>query len=257
MSQRRSRRRIIEGVRLEAGGLLPGETRVEDWPGGELRIVVRRPDIQLGVPIPELPIEEVEFGRGDYVPFGHGFALPASLSVEHVEEMPGIEFEIGVRDGRPRCVAIRSLEGGEPITTTLLRSGRLPAIPRVVRESVAQNAVRVVRSSEGETIGIHSLSTSELRDTFEERSADVDSAVDELERRERRWRLTDEHLAEVAAVYREALNEGRPTGKAVARKFETSEENARRWVARARTRGQETGDVDRFLPETEPRKARG
>jgi len=249
MSQRkRSTSRLIEGVKIERGGLLPGEMRVTDWPGGELRVVIRRPSIVPGVPISEFPIEETELHRSEYTPFGQGYALPSSLKTELAEEAPGLEFEIGVRDGRPRCVAIRSTEAGPPITTTLLKSSRLPAIGRVVRECVAETAVRLVRIVDGDVIGLHGLSTPDLRATWEERVVDIDASLDDLERGERRWRITDEHLEEVAAVYRDALAHGFSTAKAIAERWSTTEENARRWVVRARQRG--------FLPPTEPRKAR-
>jgi hypothetical protein len=240
--------RIIEG-KLDRAGLLLGESRVTDWSGGELRVVVRRPQIIAGKLPSEFPIEETTWGGGPYVPFGEGFALPSQLSTELVQEAPGLVFEIAVRDGRPRCVAIRSTETGPPITTTLLKSSRLPAIGRLVREAVAERAVRLVRTVEGEVIGVLGVSTPDLFSTFDERTADIEAALADLEIGERRWRMTDEHLEEVASVYREAYAKGDPTARAIAERWTTTEQNARRWVSRARGRG--------FLPPTEPRRARG
>lgn len=240
--------RIIEG-RLERGGLLPGESRVTDWSGGELRVVVRRPKIIVGKVVSELPIEETTWGSGPYVPFGEGFALPSRLSTELAQEAPGLEFEIAVRDGRPRCVAIRSTETGPPITTTLLKSSYLPAIGRLVREAVAENAVRLVRTVDGEVIGVHGVSSPDLFSTLDERTTDIDAAVANLEVGERRWRMTDEHLREVASVYRDAFAKGDPTARAIAERWGTTEQNARRWVLRARKEG--------LLPPTQERRARG
>jgi hypothetical protein len=244
----RARRRTIKGVRLEPGGLLPGESLVKGWPGGELRTVIRRPEIIEGLTVADLPIEEVEWGGGVYAPLGESFALPEWIRVVLEDEAPGLEFEIRVRNGQPCCVAIRSLESGPPITTTLLKSGKLPAIGRLVRETVAERAVRLVRTVEGEVIGILSLSTSDVFASWDERIADVNTAVMDIENSGQRWRMTDEHLKEVAKVYRDAYDRGVPTGREIANHFDTTEQNARRWVARAR--------ADGHLPKTEPRKAR-
>jgi hypothetical protein len=233
----RARRRSIKGVKLSPGGLLPGEERVTDWPGGELRVVFRQPEIIEGVPLAELPIEEIEWQRDTYVPFGGGFALPQPLKTELVQEAPGLEFEIAVRDDQPRCVAIRSLKEGPPLTTTLLKSSALPAIGRVVRETVTDAAVRLVRTVDGEVIGVQAHSTPDLHTSFEDRSSDVADAVDEIQSAERRWRITDQLLSEVADEYRDAHARGVPTGRAIATRWMTTEQNARRWISRAREAG--------------------
>jgi hypothetical protein len=51
-----------------------------------------------------------------------------------------------------------------------------------------------------------------------------------------RHELSDEHLAEVAAVYREAVAQGKRTTATVADHFCTSQTTARRWVSMARQR---------------------
>lgn len=50
----------------------------------------------------------------------------------------------------------------------------------------------------------------------------------------RRNRVTSDHLAEVAQVYREAWAAGEPPTKAVAEHFSTSHSTAARWVGKAR-----------------------
>lgn len=53
----------------------------------------------------------------------------------------------------------------------------------------------------------------------------------------RRNRITDEHLASVAAVYRAAQQAGEPPTMAVATQFQTSHSTATRWVGLARSTG--------------------
>lgn len=224
-----------------------------DWPGGRLRIVVRRPHfddryVKHGrLVVEDLPIEEVELGQAECVPFADGFALPQPL-IDGDPELPGLLIHIGVREGRPCCVGLTSTEAGPPLTTTLLRSDAVPPIGRVVREMVEVETVRVVETVDGEMIGVSALSTPELSPPLDDRNVDIRAALDEAERSHRRWRLTDEHLLEVASIYRDALSQGLPTAATIAAHFKTTEQNARRWVQRARERD--------FLPETDPRKAR-
>lgn len=54
----------------------------------------------------------------------------------------------------------------------------------------------------------------------------------------RRNRLTAEHLANVAAVYRQAWQDGLPPTKAIAADFSVSHSTAARWVGAARKAGQ-------------------
>lgn len=67
-----------------------------------------------------------------------------------------------------------------------------------------------------------------------------------LERKRPKRYLTPEHLAEVAAVYREAVVTGKPV-LAVKEKWGTSPGTARRWVQEARAAG--------FLRPAKPRRA--
>ena len=92
---RRQRRRIIKGVRLEAGGLLPDEVRVKNWRGGPLRVVSRAPRWAEGLPLRTgSDVEETNLGTQEYVPFGGGFAIPDPLPVEHTDEFPGLWFDV-------------------------------------------------------------------------------------------------------------------------------------------------------------------
>ncbi|MFJ7525195.1 hypothetical protein ACIQ1S_09730 [Streptomyces griseus] len=53
----------------------------------------------------------------------------------------------------------------------------------------------------------------------------------------KRYRLTSEHLAQVAAIYREALKEGSGPTRAVANHFDIPHSTAAKWVGRARSQG--------------------
>jgi hypothetical protein len=59
----------------------------------------------------------------------------------------------------------------------------------------------------------------------------------------RRNRLTPEHLAKVAEVYRQAWEDGEPPTKAVAQNFSVSHSTAARWVGAAR-KAKHLGDAD-------------
>lgn len=65
----------------------------------------------------------------------------------------------------------------------------------------------------------------------------------------RRNRITDQHLTDVATVYRNADAAGRPPTRAVAEHFQTSHSTAARWVGLARQAGKlppaETGRKER------------
>ena len=246
----RRRRRLIRGATLGADGLLLGEKRVAGWRGGRLRVVVRQLKLEAGVPVDQLPIEEVDLGTSEHVAFGDCLALPTYLETAGVEIVEhGLRFHVGIRDGRPSCLGISSTDTGPALTTAMLKSGRIPAIGRIVRELVTEFAVRVVRTPAREIIGVLATSTGDPWSTFAERTSDVDMAIDEIESRARRWRLTDEHLEEVAQVYRDALAQNRSTEKAIVDRWKTTPGNARRWVLKARKAG--------YLPPTVERKARG
>lgn len=70
------------------------------------------------------------------------------------------------------------------------------------------------------------------------------SMVEQEEGSPSRRRMTDEHLADVAAVYRAAWQSGGNPTQAVADQFNTSHSTAARWVSLARKA--------EFLPVTDP-----
>ena len=66
-------------------------------------------------------------------------------------------------------------------------------------------------------------------------STALDAAVSSRERA--RNRITDEHLEQVARVYRQALDTGIPPKKAVSAELHASTSTAGRWISQARKRG--------------------
>jgi hypothetical protein len=199
-----------------------------------------------GVPVQDLPIEETDLGPMPCVPFGRGFALPQPNS-----SGSDPEIHIGVVDGMAGCVKI--VARSRLLTASTLRSlttrsnvdsphdATLPPpgpIGEIVRGMVTETAVRVVRTVEGEVIGVHSFSTDNVLATIEERTIDIATELSDAERSRRgRKPLTDKHLKEVAEVYREAISQRRSTQRTIAEKWTIQYATARRWVAIARERG--------------------
>jgi hypothetical protein len=66
--------------------------------------------------------------------------------------------------------------------------------------------------------------------------------------RRRQYRLDNEHLARVAAIYAEAVDAGRRPVQAVADAFPTSRSTAEKWIARAREAGILTTPAPRGRP---------
>jgi hypothetical protein len=226
-------RRILRQPSPPPSPLAPHE-RVYDWPGGQLQIVrvVYGPVDRSGHT--ELEWVEKVGEPVESLPLGHGLAIPAGLTLTlRSEGEPIADVEIGVVAGRPACIAIRARDGHE-LTTKLLRQIR--GLGRGIREVVARNALRVMRTTDGEVIGEHYLDTEEIVG-LNVGIKELRAETDRLTTPRRRTPLTDDFLREVADVYRTARAQGTSTQGAIQKRWPTSEANARRWVARARKAG--------------------
>lgn len=136
-----------------------------------------------------------------------------------------LDVEIGIAEGRPACLAIVSAHG-QPLTTTLLR--QLP-LGEFVTERAAERTYRVHKTRRGRYIGVH----------YPPAFRGMLGFGDELSKLETEVRVTrridGDFLQKVAAVYREAVAEGRAPAVALQKEFgPVRRESARRWIAQAR-----------------------
>jgi hypothetical protein len=138
-----------------------------------------------------------------------------------------VDLEVAIVDGRPACVGIWKHADGPPLSGEFLRQVPIGRIVREIASRVAQ---------EGD------LTPGRLRTRQEARRL-----ASKAYHPQRGRRLSDEHLEDVADVYRIAYNENRWPTETVMQKFGTSRATAGRWVAEARRR--------RFLPPTNERQA--
>jgi hypothetical protein len=174
-----------------------------------------------------------------WVPFGEGFQIPAGF--EYSGSGP---FEwavwIHVVDGIAQPLAVRCWSpAGRPLTAESFR--RLP-LGRLVREGV------LLSSRPREEFPKSYVQWDSIEEA-EQKHAEVAKAYTTTKRSPRdRGPVTDELLQRVADIYRDELASGAPTRK-VAEKLNYSRASAGRLVMEARRRG--------FLPQTEPRRARG
>lgn len=180
--------------------------------------------------------------RCEAVPFGEGFALLLPSRSEDVEHLPGVELEIGIRDGKPAIVAVRSLDGGPDLNQSVLRRIGLEQL----RDALRYLAVRLELDEDGSVIGVYATSPRSADDasTFEERTADVDAASGKL-LRPGRPRLDDGVLRGVAEVVIEARLRREPIDRAVLDAFDDLHTiaAAKKRIRLARKRG--------FLPTKE------
>lgn len=143
-----------------------------------------------------------------------------------------VELEISVHEGiGPRCTSLRA--SGREVTGTVIR-----AIP------VAELVRAACRWATFLEDGLTPLPVAEqLHSEGRRLAADADRALAQRGSRE----ITDEFLAEVAAVYRDAVDRGEPPIEVLHTRFHRSKSAASKWVVEARRR--------RILGPTEQRKA--
>ena len=188
---------------------------------------------------PDTPWVTLASGRG-IVP-EHFQVTVGELLDESVD--PVVDIELAVEGGRVVCLGVqfRRRPGGRAVQSTDL--GTLP-LKHLIRDAALPFA-HLRFSPDGSL----DLSPPDLIQTgaFERVRADqkereeiqneIKKAIDQHEHSRGRAAVTDEHLAEVAKVYREAAAAGQPPTQAVAIHFERARSTAGRWVVQARQAG--------------------
>jgi hypothetical protein len=173
------------------------------------------------------------------VPWQDGLMLPARFraTVEDDKLPYRIELEIKVVDRHPTCTKLTLAQRGDgpPVSSRELRSARLTAYLAI---AATQAAWRVVPLGTGSV-------------AVEQPAIGEEIVVQRVEiepPRQGRHRLSDDHLREVARLYRDALAEGkRAPREAIKAQIPASTATIARWVQEARRKG--------FLGEATPRRA--
>lgn len=186
-------------------------------------------------PLPEGgPWTFIEIGRGMASP-NHFVASTESLRLE-------IEIDPSTKQADLKAIEVqKSFAKEDRLKSEDLRR---VAVDRLVRTAVAAAARPL---PEGETGGPSLLSAIITGNPAEE--VDFFLAQSNKHRKRKRRTITDDFLREVATVYADALQEGRPPKQAVSDELNGSYPTAGRWVSEARKRG--------ILPPTSPGKASG
>jgi hypothetical protein len=205
----------------------------------------------------------VEVSEDEYVPLGQGWAAPANpapltfkagMWPDH-PGLSGISLEFEVRGGRLQCVGIRSTVDGPEITSTLLRKLE-PAVRQWSRFVFLVLAVRLIELEDGTVAGEkpgRAVNPEGEDVTLDELIPEAAAFYDEKGPRPGRRPLTDEHLDEVASLYREAEALGQPRGPHIEQSFPGySPETIRNWVRRARERGKLGAAPGPRLPGEKP-----
>ena len=169
-------------------------------------------------------------GEGEMIEYGN-VRLPARFKAEATgDDLPYRVTLTGVatvEDGAQwEEVVVSRVEGGPPVTSAGVRAVPFGRILRLAVEGFAEEVVRTPTDAAGGRALPLTGGT---------------PLVDEVLHRRRRWLLTDEHLREVAAVYRQGSKlppAGLPAPtEAVRKHFGVPHPTAARWVATARARG--------------------
>jgi hypothetical protein len=164
-----------------------------------------------------------EDGTLSYVALRDGFEAPRRFVAKNANLALDIELE---PDGTPHVRAVLVI--GEHVTSDKLR---LPLV-RLTREAVAGAArLRTPLEEGGEPVF-------RLVSTPPEQAAEFYREYTQDARRPRSGSpVTDEHLRQVAELYRAALKQGDPPTQTIANALHVARSTAARWVAAARGRG--------------------
>ena len=156
-----------------------------------------------------------------------GWAVPQHFIARARSE--GVSLEIKVTDrGEPRCIVV-SARDEEGVNGESLR--RVP-VARLVKEAFATAARKCGPIEEGgepimQLVGTTSGDTARFYERFAKDVRQPRSGSP----------LTDEHLGQVAELYRAAVDRGDPPTQTVAETMHVTRPTAGRWVAKARERG--------------------
>jgi hypothetical protein len=156
-----------------------------------------------------------------------GFAVPRRFTARG--ETVSLDVEVDT-DGTVACRAIEvRAADGEAVTGETLR--RLP-VAKLTRQAVA-GAARLYQPVTDGGPPIFHLTGAPVR-----AHADFYNSYTRDARRPRRGSpLTPQHLAQVAALYRAALQRGDPPTQTIASEMHAARSTAARWVALAREQG--------------------
>jgi len=167
---------------------------------------------------------------GAWVPYGPGFEIPLGGTYEGGPSFgSGGPFDwrlsYGVIDGRPQCIGLECSNAGGPVTPEALH--RFP-LGRLLEEVVLMASRPVDEVPRSFT----------RWESIEQVRAEREAVAAHHRRRPNghRKKITDELLAEVAAVYRQNVGTGKPS-QAVALHFHYTPASARRVIRQARQRG--------------------
>jgi hypothetical protein len=142
-----------------------------------------------------------------------------------------VEMDIQVdRWGRGRCSRLEvRVPNGQSVSSTLLRA--IP-VPRLVAQATAE-AGSVLQCEDSLPEGGARFSGL----TAGERAATYKKLMEGAREPRRGAPITDAHLEQVAAVYRQAAEVDDPPLKAIEEQFEAKRATASKWVRMARDRG--------------------
>lgn len=166
----------------------------------------------------------ITWGIGAFASLTSETALPSDFTVRRDDgRTPYVEIDVVVRDGHTICEAIRvhRREDGASLSGEALKSIRVADLIEFASREAAMR--RAGDGSDGSVF-------------WEPANPDDRRVRRDVNQAQTRgpYKLTQDHLAEVARVYREAL--AKPT-QAVARAFDVKVRTATNWVAAARQRG--------------------
>jgi hypothetical protein len=166
-------------------------------------------------------------GTISHVPLRDGYAVPHRFAADS----DAISLDISVdTNGTAHClgVIVRATEVGGDVTGDTLR--RIP-IARLVKLAVASAARYYAPIEPGSEPVFHVFRPGP-------RDAEFYAQYTEDARRPRRGSpLTDDHLQQVAGLYRAALERGDPPTQTIADELHAARSTAARWVSLARERG--------------------
>lgn len=168
-----------------------------------------------------------EDGTITFVPLGSDFAAPRRFVASG--DLISLDIEVS-RDGIGRCLAVEVRAGSrsDPLTSASLR---LP-LATLTRQAVAAAARMYTPVGESDQPVFRLLSTPS------DAGEDFYQGFTEKARRPRSGSpLTDDHLRQVAELYRAAVKRGDPPDETIAREMHAARSTAARWVAKARERG--------------------